>query len=200
MKLLLATLMFVLAGCASTAEKQARQDRADALTEAMTAAAGKPLVKITCPPQGCVMLSFEVSNPAALGQMADAVRVSNQPAMSEAGQITLAGINMLTTVGTGAIVSNGMQGIFKTITETQRDVSLGGFAALGKMQPNVTTTTTNNSVSVSGAGSAGAMGGSASASNPVTTTTTTSTTNSNNRTATGGTTTTGTGGSANTGG
>lgn len=193
-------VLALLTGCASTSEKQARQDRADALTEATVKVASVPLVKITCPPQGCVLLSFEVGNPQALGQLAGAMQASNQHTTSEAGQIALAGINMLTTLGTGAIVSNGMQGIFKSVTETQRDVSLGGFSSIAKMQPNVTTTTTNNSVSVSGAGAAGAMGGNASASNPVTTTTTTSTTNSNNRTATGGSPgTTGSGGSANTG-
>ena len=192
-------VLALLTGCASTAEKQARQDRADALTEATVKAASMPLVKITCPPTGCVMLSFEVANPGALGQMADAMRVSNQPATSEAGQIALAGINMLTTVGTGAIVSHGMQGIFKSVTETQRDVSLGGFSSIAKMQPNVTNTTVNNSVSASGAGSSAAMGGASSASNPITNTTTNTTTNSGNQTSTGGAATTGTGGAAKTG-
>jgi hypothetical protein len=192
-------VLALLTGCASTAEKQARQDRADALTEATVKAASVPLVKITCPPQGCVMLSFEVGNPASLGQLANAMQAANQHTTSEAGQIALAGISMLTTVGTGAIVSNGLQGIFKSVTETQRDVSLGGFAGMSKMQPNVTTTTVNNSVTASGAGSAAAMGGSSSASNPISNTTTTSTTNSNNQTANGGTATTGTGGAAKTG-
>lgn len=192
-------VLALLTGCASTAEKQARQDRADALTEATIKAASVPLVKITCPPQGCVMLSFEVGNPQALGQLASAMQVSNQHSTSEAGQIALAGINMLTTVGTGAIISNGVQGIFKSVTSAQRDVSLGGFDAIAKMQPNVTNTT--NTVNVAGNGSSGAMGGAASASNPVTNTTTntTTTSNSGNQTSTGGAATTGTGGAAKTG-
>lgn len=128
-KLLLLFITLLMAGCASTSEKQARQDRADALTEAMIAAAKVPLVDITCPTQGCVMLSFKVGNPQALGQLADAVRVSNQPAMSETGQIMLAGIGMVTQLGTGAIIGDAVKGTIGRIVDGQTLTASAGFNA-----------------------------------------------------------------------
>lgn len=201
MKIIVAVLLsLVLCACATSEEKKAISDRKEMTTKAFIENTGKPLFKLTCPPEGCIIASLEISNPAAVTALADVAKASNAPQMSEGGQIALAVVNGLVSGAKIWAIGDTASRIFESVNRSHTDVTTAWVNGIGQLQPNVTTTL--NSVTASGAGAAAAMGGAASATNPITNTTTTTTTttntNSGNRTATGGAGTT-TGGAASNG-
>lgn len=184
---LLCLFMF---GCVSTEEKQARiasakaqQDRADAITDSMIAAAKTPLIEFTCPPQGCVFTSMKIANPQGILALADAAKEVNKPVphqMSEGGQIALALIGAVKDVGAGAVIAKGVSNVVNGFVETSRSgnaanvaIATEGFSVNGKIATQIPQPI---AINVSGSpGAAVATGGSASGSQQTTTTTTTST-------------------------
>lgn len=127
----------------------------------------KPMFEMTCPPQGCVILSLKVNAPVN----ASAIAAPSQP------------MNPWVAIWDRTLGTAERLGPWGAAFGIARE----GFKAAS--QPVTTTIVTrdsnNTNMTASGTGSAVASGGTASGSAPITTTTTTTTTsNSNNRTCT----------------
>lgn len=192
----LLALAALAAGCATTAEKDAAVKDAQAqqlmkadVLEAAKATVTASLFELTCPPNGCVIASLKVGNPAAAAQMADVMRVAFAPQPSVGLQAYIATMDMIGKVGVVGLVTHGVSSIMHSVTQGQVDTATAGFNGLSSTaasgfasnaaiashipQPGATT---NISVTANGPGAAAASGGTATGNAPTTNTTTTTTT------------------------
>lgn len=191
-RIALAALLVLATGCATQAQKDQEANAAQAqqlmkadVLDAAKATVSASLFELTCPPNGCIIASLKVGNPAAAAQMADVMRVAFTPQPSAGLQAYIATMDMLGKVGVVGLVTHGVSQIMHSVTQGQVDTATAGFGSLSSTassgfasnaaiashipQPGaITTTNTINGNGVIGSGTS-------STSTNTTTTTTTST-------------------------
>lgn len=129
MRLIMLILIALIAGCASTEEKEARALMQNELIQQVKAQSSQALFELTCPATGCIIASLKVANPSAAAQIAEVAKIAFTPVRSEAVEMFAIGADLLKTVGVVGLVGHSIEGIMNSVVSGQTATAVAGFNA-----------------------------------------------------------------------